>query len=181
MTESNIPESNPGPPPAYNPEEKPGGLAIASMIIGICSVIICCFNLNLILGIVAVIMGFVERYNIKEGNSNQGGKNYALTGIITGFIGIGLWFLFIIFGFGAVILSVLMEETGWISKACLDGKPIDPDNPVRLPGQSALAKKNRYLKEGVELEPGILPALEKWSAALGVEVPEPIIRENDNR
>ena len=113
MTESNIPESNPGPPPAYNPEEKPGGLAIASMIIGICSVIICCFNLNLILGIVAVIMGFVERYNIKEGNSNQGGKNYALTGIITGFIGIGLWFLFIIFGFGAVILSVLMEETGW--------------------------------------------------------------------
>ena len=66
-----------------------------------------------------------------------------------------------------------VEETSWIAKACLDGEPIDSDNPVRLPGQSALAKKRRYLKEGVELEPGILPALEKWSAVLGVAVPEP--------
>jgi L-lactate dehydrogenase len=70
-----------------------------------------------------------------------------------------------------------VEETSWIAKACLDGEPIDSDNPVRLPGQSALAKKRRSLKKGVELEPGILPALEKWSAALGVAVPEPSISE----
>ena len=68
-----------------------------------------------------------------------------------------------------------VEETSWIAKACLDGEPIECDNPVRLPGQSALAKKRRYLKDGVELEPGILPALEKWSAALGVAVPEPSV------
>ena len=68
-----------------------------------------------------------------------------------------------------------VEETSWIAKACLDGEPIDSDNPVRLPGQSALAKKRRYLKDGVELEPGILPALEKWSAALSAAVPEPSV------
>jgi hypothetical protein len=31
-----------------------------------------------------------------------------------------------------------------VAKACLDSEPIDSDNPVRLPGQSALAKNRRY-------------------------------------
>ena len=67
-----------------------------------------------------------------------------------------------------------VEETTWIAEACLKAEPIDPENPVRLPGQSALAKKRKYLKNGVELEPGILPALEKWTQKLGLSLPEPI-------
>ena len=70
-----------------------------------------------------------------------------------------------------------VDETSWIARACLESEPIDSDNPVRLPGQSALAKKRRFLKEGVELEPAILPALEKWSAALDVAAPDPLMPE----
>jgi len=67
-----------------------------------------------------------------------------------------------------------VKETTWIAETCLKAEPIDSNNPVRLPGQAALAKKRRYLKEGVELEAGILPALEMWSARLGVARPQPI-------
>lgn len=67
-----------------------------------------------------------------------------------------------------------VRETAWIAESCLKAEPIDSNNPVRLPGQAALAKKRRYLKEGVELEPGILPALETWAARLGVARPQPI-------
>ena len=65
-------------------------------------------------------------------------------------------------------------ETAWIADACLNAEPIDSDKPVRLPGQAALAKKRLYLEKGVELEPGILPGLEKWAAELGVGIPVPI-------
>ena len=67
-----------------------------------------------------------------------------------------------------------VEETTWLAEACQNAEPIDPENPVRLPGQSALAKKRRYLNEGIELEPGILPGLEEWSNNLGIRMPEPI-------
>ena len=94
-------------------EEKPSGLAIASMIVGICSIILCCVSLNLILGIVAVVLGFVEKKKIKDGDSTKAGENFVLTGIITGFVGIVLWVLTLIFGLGAAFLTIFMEETGW--------------------------------------------------------------------
>ncbi len=94
-------------------EEKPSGLAIASMIVGICSIIFCCASLNLILGIVAVVLGFVEKKNIKDGTSTEAGGNFALTGIITGFAGIAIWVLMLISGLGLVLLSIIMEQTGW--------------------------------------------------------------------
>ena len=67
-----------------------------------------------------------------------------------------------------------MQESSWIAEACLDAEPLDHKKPVRLPGQAALGKKRQYLKTGVELEPGILPSLEKWSSKLGISLPRPI-------
>jgi LDH2 family malate/lactate/ureidoglycolate dehydrogenase len=67
----------------------------------------------------------------------------------------------------------ITEATG-IAEACLKADPLDKDHPVRLPGQAALAKKRRYLERGLELEPGIIPALGKWSTTLGVPVPTPL-------
>jgi len=69
-----------------------------------------------------------------------------------------------------------IAESTWIAEACLKADPLDKDNPVRLPGQAALAKKRRCLESGLELEPGIIPALEKWSATLGVPVPAPLAK-----
>jgi len=67
-----------------------------------------------------------------------------------------------------------LKESTFIAEACLNAEPIHKGQPVRLPGQAALAKKRDYLQKGVKLEPVILPSLEKWSGRLGVPVPEPI-------
>ena len=70
--------------------------------------------------------------------------------------------------------EAFMAETSWIAEACLQADPLDKRNPVRLPGQAALARKRHSLKHGLELEPGILPVLEKWSSGLDEPVPIPI-------
>ena len=67
-----------------------------------------------------------------------------------------------------------LQEATWMAEACLAAEPLDSRKPVRLPGQAALAKKRRYLENGVELHPGILPSLEQWSGKLGIALPEPI-------
>lgn len=50
--------------------------------------------------------------------------------------------------------------------------PVAPGNPpVRLPGEGALARRRRQIREGVELHAGILPALAPWAERLGVAMP----------
>lgn len=70
--------------------------------------------------------------------------------------------------------EMFQEETTWLAQACLDAEPLNENNPVRLPGQAAMARKRAYLQTGVVLEPGILPSLEEWSAKLAIPMPEPI-------
>jgi len=70
--------------------------------------------------------------------------------------------------------EAFIAESSWLAKACMKTEPLDPDNPVRLPGHAALAKKRSYLKNGLVLEAGIMPALEKWSESLGVPLPAPM-------
>lgn len=70
-----------------------------------------------------------------------------------------------------------LQEATWMADACRKAEPLNPDRPVRLPGQAALAKKRAQLQSGVVLEPGILPSLEKWSDSLGVPLPAPIIEK----
>ncbi|MDD3627933.1 MAG: DUF4190 domain-containing protein [bacterium] len=77
-------------------EEKPSPLAITGMIIGICGMIFCCGPVNLILGIVSVILGYLELNNIEKNESPVKGKNFAIAAIIMGFIGVGLFVLRII-------------------------------------------------------------------------------------
>jgi L-lactate dehydrogenase len=67
-----------------------------------------------------------------------------------------------------------IEETSWLARACRLAEPLEPDQPVRLPGQAALARKQRYLAEGVVLEPEILPALSEWALRLNVPLPAPL-------
>ena len=50
--------------------------------------------------------------------------------------------------------------------------PVAPGRPpVRLPGEGALARRRRQIREGIELHPGILPALAPWAERLGVTMP----------
>jgi L-lactate dehydrogenase len=70
-----------------------------------------------------------------------------------------------------------LKETSWLAAACLNAEPLDPNQPVRLPGQAALARKRTQLENGVALEPGIFPVLEEWSGKLGVALPQPIAEQ----
>ncbi|WP_307835240.1 DUF4190 domain-containing protein [Streptomyces adelaidensis] len=77
------------PPPPSN------GMGIAAMVIGICAaVLFCLWPLAILLGIMAVIFGFVGRAKARRGEATNPG--HALAGIICGFVGILLGIAFIV-------------------------------------------------------------------------------------
>lgn len=79
------------PPPS-------SGMAIASMVLGIISVVSCtCYGFGVLIGIPAVICGHMAMKQIKESPTLIGGRGMAQAGLITGYIGGGLSLLFIIF------------------------------------------------------------------------------------
>ena len=57
-----------------------------------------------------------------------------------------------------------------VAKLCKTNLPLDPNKPVRLPGQAAFGKRDHQLKSGVRLHPSIAPSLkeveEKYNAKL---------------
>jgi L-lactate dehydrogenase len=62
-------------------------------------------------------------------------------------------------------------ETQAVATACRAAAPIDPANPVRMPGAAALARKAQQLAGGVQLHDGIAPALEALARKLGLAMP----------
>jgi L-lactate dehydrogenase len=63
------------------------------------------------------------------------------------------------------------RQMDWVANACVDNPPRKGFDRVRLPGQNGLARRQRQLLEGVELEPSILPALAPWAEKLHVALP----------
>lgn len=64
-----------------------------------------------------------------------------------------------------------LRQTGWLADACRSNPPRPGVERVRLPGESAMARRREAQAEGVALYPGILDGLKKQAAALGVPVP----------
>jgi hypothetical protein len=76
-----------GAPGAYPPNRPmQNGLGIAALVLGILAMITSFFFIGGLLGLVAVILGFVARGKAKRGEADNGGM--ALAGIITGGLGI---------------------------------------------------------------------------------------------
>ena len=73
------------------------GLAIASLVTGILSLVCCFALLGVILGPVAAILGFISRNRITQSNGTLGGGGLAIGGLILGVVGfiasVG-WFFF---------------------------------------------------------------------------------------
>lgn len=65
------------------------------------------------------------------------------------------------------------RQMDWLVRACHDATPRPGGPPVRLPGERALRLYREQSANGVALHPGIMPALEAWSAKLGVEPTTP--------
>ena len=91
----------PPPPPPYSgfappPTGAKNGMGIAALVIAIIGLVASAsVVLGIILGLVAVILGFIARGRVKSGEANNGG--IALTGILLGFLSIvaGVVFIFI--------------------------------------------------------------------------------------
>lgn len=61
------------------------------------------------------------------------------------------------------------RQTGQLAAACRATPPRPGFERVRLPGETGLRRRVEQLGHGVELHPGIMPALEPWARKLGVE------------
>ncbi|HET9410980.1 MAG TPA: DUF4190 domain-containing protein [Candidatus Dormibacteraeota bacterium] len=101
----------PPPPPGggYTPgggmqyaSTRTDGLAIASLVTGILSLVCCVVFLGVILGPAAAIMGFLSRGRVAQSNGTLGGGGLAIGGLILGVLGfiasIGWFFFFVIIG-----------------------------------------------------------------------------------
>jgi Domain of unknown function (DUF4190) len=75
------------------------GLAIASLVIGILSVVCTVACLGIVLGPTAAIMGFISRQRVASSGGALGGGTLAVIGLVLGILGfvasVGWFFLFI--------------------------------------------------------------------------------------
>ena len=94
----------PPPPPAYSPQKKQG-LAIASLILGICSITVgwCC-SLGVLTAPVGIVLGIVSLVQIKNNPSENGGKPLSITGIATGAAYLLFWVLIVLI-YGVAIFT----------------------------------------------------------------------------
>jgi hypothetical protein len=112
-------QAYPPPPPqpyagyAAPPIGPRNGLGIASLIIAIIALVTCwSVVLGVILGIVAVVIGFAARGRVKRGEANNGGV--AIAGLALGFVAIVVSLAFI-----AVWVAVFKEVGGQDYVDCL--------------------------------------------------------------
>ena len=67
-----------------------------------------------------------------------------------------------------------IRQMKWLSDACHQTPPRPGVDRVRLPGESGLRKRAEQLANGVELYPGIMPALGPWAQKHGVPLPQTV-------
>lgn len=94
-----------GPPPlgqvppgyghGYGPQPPSSGKAVASMVVGIISILFC--YLGLILGIVAICLSVSSRNDIRRAGPQLRGEGFATAGLVTGIIGTVIWGLVLVF------------------------------------------------------------------------------------
>lgn len=81
--------------------QRTDGLAIASLVIGILSLVCTIACLGIVLGPTAAIMGFISRQRISSSGGTLGGGTLAIVGLILGIVGFVAsvaWFLVAISG-----------------------------------------------------------------------------------
>ncbi len=97
----------------FHPNAVPpaSGMAVTSLVLGIVSVLsFCGFHVGLLIGlpcsILAIVFGFIGLSKVRDGSA--GGRSFARTGLILGFIYIGLWIVLI----GAIIaIGIFISAT----------------------------------------------------------------------
>jgi hypothetical protein len=94
------------------PSTQPSGMAIASMILGIVSMLaLCTVHVGLIAGlpcsILAVVFGFIAKG--KANRQEAGGRGMAIAGLVMGFIYLGLWAALLLVGIVAGVIVAMSK------------------------------------------------------------------------
>ena len=63
-------------------------------------------------------------------------------------------------------LEAFTAESSFLGQLVLASRPLDPQRPVRLPGQAGLKLREQALREGLGLSPAVLDALNQTAAQL---------------
>ena len=63
-------------------------------------------------------------------------------------------------------LAAFTDETSFLGRLVLASRPLDPERPVRLPGQAGLALRRQALEQGVSLSPQLLADLDRLAGQL---------------
>ena len=66
-------------------------------------------------------------------------------------------------------LDAFTDESSFLSKLILASRPVDPERPVRLPGQAGLKLREQSLREGVNLSQKVVDDLNQ--TAVQVQLP----------
>lgn len=82
---------------ANEPQKESNGMAIASLVLGIISLVLSCSAINVITAIIAIILGAIHLKN------HQTGKKMAIAGLVLGILSIII--LVIVVAVGITILS----------------------------------------------------------------------------
>ncbi len=77
-------------PPVTGSNPKTSGLAIGSLVLGICSIVLC---LGPLAGIPAVIMGHKANSDIRKSGGLLGGSGMATAGLVTGYLSVFMIFV----------------------------------------------------------------------------------------
>jgi LDH2 family malate/lactate/ureidoglycolate dehydrogenase len=74
-------------------------------------------------------------------------------------------------GFAGV--KAFTRETGLLAESCRGSRPRPGIAAVRMPGDTANARRRAQLEQGVELYPAIMPALMPWAEKFAISPPAP--------
>lgn len=96
-----------GPYVVYQ-QPKTNGMAVASMVVSIVgAVLLTCYGVGGLLGVVGAVLGHVARRQIRE--RSDGGDGMAIAGIVVGWVAFGL--AIIIIGLFAALIAVALNAT----------------------------------------------------------------------
>jgi L-lactate dehydrogenase len=135
----------------------------------------------------AVLFGNPPGTMLPLGGLDLGHKGFALSlmvdALTTGLSGMGRAskpvgggtpvFLQLIDPNGFAGVESFKRETSFLAQACRSSRPRAGIAAVRMPGDTALARRRAQLKKGVELYPSIMPDLRAWADRFGVIPPVP--------
>ena len=63
-------------------------------------------------------------------------------------------------------LEAFTNETSFLGRLVLASRPLDPERPVRLPGQAGLALRRQALEQGLSLSPQLVADLDRLAVQL---------------